>query len=143
MTNNTYLEQVKADVKEWMENESYYDFEYMILTGEIDDLDHLGEWLSDTLWAEDAVTGNASGSYTFNREEAKKHVLADMDTVREALYEFGTEAQEIGERFLNEDWEYLDVTARCYVLNTAIWEVIEEQRETIEELIAKREADEA
>lgn len=139
MTNTTYLEQVKADVKDWLENNSYYDIENMILEGEIEDKDHLGEWLTDTLWAEDSVTGNASGSYTFNREEAKNHVLADMDTVREALYEFGTDAQEIGEKFLNEEWEWLDVTARCYVLATAVWEVLEDYEDEIEKAIEARE----
>ena len=139
MKNTTYLEQVKADIENYLDNTTYFDLENMILENDFEDVDDIREYLNDTLWIEDSVTGNASGSYTFNREEAKENVLADMDTVREALTEFCVTAEEIGERFLNEDWEYLDVTARCYVLGQAIEEYLEENAEAIEEIFEKKE----
>lgn len=116
-----YFNQVKEDIKTWMQ-----DNDWKIDTEA--DIDEIAEELNDTLWIDDAVTGNGSGSYTFDREEAKENVLNDMETVAEALKEFCVPAEEIGERFLAEDWEYLDVTARCYVLNQAIWEVLEEEK---------------
>lgn len=118
---NNYFNQVKEDIKTWMQ-----DNDWKIDTEA--DLDEIAEELDEALWCEDSVTGNGSGSYTFDREEAKENVLNDMETVAEALKEFCVPAEEIGERFLAEDWEYLDVTARCYVLNQAIWEVLEEEK---------------
>lgn len=137
---NNYLKETIANVKEYIEYN--IDLENDIITGEFEDRESIEEYLNDTLWTADEVTGNGSGSYTFNREEAKKNVLADIDTVREALQEFGTDAATIAEKFLTEDWEYFDVTARCYVLGQAIAEVLDELEENIETAIAEREADE-
>lgn len=141
MANTTYnyLEAVIADVKEWIEDNM--DLEHDIITGQFEDRDEIEEYLNDTLFIDDSVTGNASGSYTFNREEAKNYVLADIDTVREALQEFGTDAGTIAEKFLDEDWEYFDVTARCYILGQAVAEVLDELEEDIEAAIETREAD--
>ena len=125
-----YLEMVKEDVKNYVEeNEKYFDF------SDYADVDDFAEDLNDKLWIEDSVTGNASGSYTFNREEAKKYVLEDVETVREALQEFCTPAETIADKFLNEDWEYFDVSARCWVLSQAIGEYIDENRDEIEKKI--------
>lgn len=71
----TYLEQVKDDIKTYLEYDR--DIENEILAGEYTDKDDLETTLYDDLWTVDGVTGNASGSYTFNREEAKQHVLND------------------------------------------------------------------
>lgn len=134
-----YFENVKADVATWIENNM--DIEFDIMNGEYDSADDIAEYLNDTLWTEDSVTGNASGSYTFNRNEAKKYVLDDIDTVREALREFCVDAETIAEKFLDEEWEYLDVTARCYVLGSAIYEVMEEYEDTINEIIERRDSE--
>ena len=61
-----YLENMVEDVKEYIKNE--IDF------SEYEDMDELRESLNDDLWAEDSVTGNGSGSYTFNRAIAKEYV---------------------------------------------------------------------
>lgn len=119
-----YLDMVKEDVKNWIdENIDYIDDDVKA------DKDALFEYLNDNLWTEDSVTGNASGSYTFNSWDAENYVKADMDTVKEALNEFFVPAETIAEKFLNEDWEYFDVTARCYVLESAIYEVLEDMEE--------------
>ena len=140
MANNTYLEQVKDDVRTWIEDNM--DLEHDIMTGEFDDLDDIREYLNDTLWTEDSVTGNASGSYTFNREQAKENVMDDTEAVVEAIREFCDDAVTIANHFLNEDWEWFDVTARCYYLGCAIDEVLEEVEDEIEQAIEAREADE-
>lgn len=139
MTNYNYFKAVKADVEQWIEDNM--DLEHDIECGQFEDLDEVETYLNDTLWTEDSVTGNASGSYTFNREEAKNYVLADVETVREALEEFGTDAETIAKKFLAEDWEYFDVTARCYILGQAIAEALDDIKDDIEDAIAARDAE--
>jgi hypothetical protein len=134
---NNYLKETIANVKEYIEYNM--DLKNDIITGEFEDREAIEEYLYDTLWDADEVTGNGSGSYTFNREEAKEKVLADIDTVREALEEFGTDAKQIAEKFLDEDWEYFDVTARCYILGQAIAEALDEIEDEIEKAIEARE----
>lgn len=135
---NNYFYEVADDVRNYVENEINI-FE-MISEGEFTDINEIREYLNDNLWTEDSVTGNGSSSYTFNSEEAKEKVLADMDTVKEALQEFCVDAETIGEKFLNEEWEYLDVTARCYVLDEAIDAVLEDMEDEINEAIEQAEA---
>lgn len=140
MTNKNYFEQVKADVNEYMEDNEYY-----FNLSDYADVDDFQERIYESMFVADSVTGNGSGSYTFNREEAKEYVLADIDTVKEALSEFCVSAEEVGNKFLEEDWEYLDVTARCYILWQAVGAWIDENREALEGAIeeAHREAEEA
>jgi hypothetical protein len=129
--------------QEVMEAVSNYitDREYFINFGDYETAQDLFDDLYDDMFVCDEVTGNASGSYTFNSYEAREKVLADMDTVAEALKEFCTPAEEIGERFLNEDWEYLDVTARCYVLAEVLAQYIEDNEDDINALIAEAKED--
>lgn len=114
----TYMEAVKKDIKQ------YIDFEVDL--DQYEDMDAAYEALYDTLWLTDSVTGNASGSYTFSWEEARKCVMEDAETVTEALKEFGCDAETITKHFLDQDWEWFDVTARCYVCSSALYEVLEE-----------------
>lgn len=143
MANTTYnyLEAVIADVKEYIEYNM--DLEHDIITGQFEDRDEIEQYLNDTLWIEDSVTGNASGSYTFNRQEAKENVLNDTEAVTEAIREFCDDAITIANHFLDEDWEWFDVTARCYYLGQAIAEVLDELKDDIEAAIETREADDA
>ena len=112
-----YYEAVTADVIDYIrENINAADFE---------NREELAERLNRDLWINDGVTGNASGSYTFNAHKAKEYVLADPDTVTEALEEFCVEAKTIADKFLSQDWDYFDVTARCYVLGQAIEDALD------------------
>lgn len=113
-----YLESIKADVMEYIKNE--------VNLTDYEDKDELQEALHDDLWTEDSVTGNASGSYTFCRQTAKEYVTENMEECIEALKEFCVESETVAEKFLSEDWEYFDVTIRCYLLGQAISEVLEE-----------------
>ena len=47
------------------------------------------EALFDTLWAHDSVTGNGSGSYTFNAWRAEEYLCHNWDLMQEAMSEFG------------------------------------------------------
>ena len=116
-----YYDAVKSDVLEYIKNE--IDF------AEFDSLDELEDYLNDTLFVEDSVTGNASGSYTFNRRAAKEYVLDNMDLLDKMAQEFSVNAVMICEKFINEDWEYFDVCIRCYVLVACIAEALEEVEE--------------
>ncbi len=117
-----YLEQVTADVRDYVEQE-------IDLTEWAGDRDGLEEKLNDDLWTCDSVTGNGSGSYTFNRVQAQIYVLDGMDELQEAVNEFGIDSETIGEKFLESDWEYFDVTIRCYLLGQAIAAVLDDLEE--------------
>jgi len=90
------------------------------------DGDELFEKLNDVLWVEDSVTGNASGSYTFNTEKAKEYVLDNMDLVDEFADEFGVDNSELGEKFRYQNWEWFDVSIRCYLLGEVLGNVLRE-----------------
>ena len=91
--------------------------------------DELEEKLNDDLWVEDSVTGNASGSYTFNRNKAREYVLDNMEDLSDATWDLGVSSEEIGDKFIFEDWEWMDVTIRCYYLGQVISEVLDELEE--------------
>lgn len=117
-----YLENVTADVREYVEQE-------VDPSEWAGDRDGLEEKLNDDLWTCDSVTGNGSGSYTFNRVQAQIYVLDGMDELQEAVNEFGIDSETIGEKFLESDWEYFDVTIRCYLLGQAIAAVLDDLEE--------------
>ena len=118
-----YLENVTNDAKAAiLENMNDWRFA---------DREELEEIANDNLWVDDSVTGNGSGSYTFNREAAKEYVTRSddgMDTLRDAVREFDCE-HEAFTAFLEENWEYCDVTIRCYLLGQAISAAIDELEE--------------
>lgn len=82
--------------------------------------EELEEFLNDELWTCDDVTGNASGSYTFNTYRARSYVLDNLDLLSEMCLEFGVSNAEIGYNLLNGEWEWMDVSIRCYLLGQAI-----------------------
>lgn len=114
MRDYNYLEAVTEDVREYVQNEiDFKDFE---------DIDELAEKLNDDLFTCDSVTGNASGSYTFNTYQAEENLCHNMDLLKEACDEFGSDMGELVEKGA----EGCDVTIRCYLLGQAIAEVMEE-----------------
>lgn len=90
-----YMNAMKEDIRNYID-ESINKEDYT------EDRDGLEEYLNDTLWTEDSVTGNASGSYTFNRETAKEYVLDNTDLLKEAYTEFG-QREEIANVICDED----------------------------------------
>lgn len=79
-----YLEAVKEDVKEFIRTE----IDFHEWNGNREGLE---EYLNDTLWTEDSVTGNASGSYTFNTwsridsQTAEFATLAYIDAMQRSV----------------------------------------------------------
>ena len=138
-TTYNYLEAVKADVKEWIEYNM--DIEHDILEGTFEDIEDVAEYLNDTLWIEDSITGNASGSYYCNTWEAEEALAHNWDLIEEVAAEFGYNPEiRSGYEYGAEWW---DVTIRCYYLGQAIAEVLEEIEDDIEEAIERRDAEAA
>ena len=123
-----YKEEMIKDIKEYLKNDvelSNNDIIYMS--------DNTRDSLYDDLFIEDSVTGNGSGSYTFNSYKASEYVKDNMDICREALQEFCVDADTIAEKFLEEDWEYFDVTIRCFLLGECLDAAIDELKNELEE----------
>ena len=127
MKKYNYLEAVKDDVETWLVDNSSQ-FEEIKDNNEIDgviDWDGVKEDLNDILWNEDSITGNVSGSYTYNREEARDYVLDDgLQCLEDLVNEGWLTYEDIGKDVTNYNFESLDVSLRCYFLSQAIEEVI-------------------
>lgn len=128
-----YYENVKDDVENYInENKEYF---------KVTDLEELKEELNEQCWINDSVTGNASGSYTFNTYEAEENLNGNWDLLLEALEEFG--CFEINP--IEKGAEWCDVTIRCYVLGqtiSALLEQMEENNDPILKEIFNRNSDE-
>ena len=126
----SYREEIREAVEQYIEDNKDEILEALGAESmeEVDQYD-LDEYLRDQLWTEDSVTGNGSGSYTMDREEAKEKVLSALDyepdTVEDAFNEFAS-AEALGRRILEGEWEYIDVTIRCYLLGEVIAEVVKD-----------------
>lgn len=91
-----------------------------------DNRDEMQERLYDDMFISDSVTGNASGSYTFNSWQAEENICHNMDLLKDACDEFGCEP-----KFDSAEW--CDVTIRCYLLGEVLSEVLDEIEEEVEE----------
>ena len=97
--------------------------------------DEVEEQLRDDLWTEDSVTGNGSGSYTFNRWSAEENLCHNWGLLEEAMNEFGDTRNPV-----EEGAEWADVAIRCYLLGGCLSEVMDEMDE--EGWAAEEEPDE-
>ena len=122
MTDYNYLEAVTSDVLDYIKEEINLD-EWK------GNREGLEEKLNDELWTVDSVTGNASGSYTFNTWEAEENLAHNWDLLAEALDEFGQDGTDV----LRQGAEAMDVTIRCYLLGQAIAEALDELEEELAE----------
>lgn len=116
-----YRNAVKADIRDYIDNEiNFTDYA---------DLDELSEELNEKLFIEDSVTGNASGSYTFNTWKAEENLCHNLDILEEAADCFGDDLGEL----IKRGAEACDVTIRCYLLSECIAEVLEELEDDFNE----------
>ena len=119
-----YLSSVKENVKSWINDNDEWKADYADENGKWlrdDNRDDIEEDLNDRLFIEDSVTGNGSGSYTFNTWQAEEYLCHNLDLLAEACNEFGG-----GVDVLKDGAEACDVTIRCYLLSQAISEVLDE-----------------
>ena len=116
-----YKEQIRADVKEWIEDNKE----------QIEGLDRSDacDIIYDSCWVDDSVTGNASGSYTFNSYEARKYFYEDTDSeeyLGEMVDAGFADGMEVGKKIIASDYEWLDVAIRCWLLSDAVSDVLDE-----------------
>lgn len=100
-----YRDSVYADIALFVEENN-------IDVSDFDDSD----WddLYDRMFVSDSVTGNASGSYTFDRWDAEENLCHNLDLLAEACDEFGCKTD------ILSDSEGCDVTVRCYLLGECL-----------------------
>ena len=115
-----YQQAVKDDIKQYIE-----DHDVKVTTSNREDLE---QSLYDDMFISDSVTGNASGSYTFNAWQAEENVCHNLDLLGEACEEFGSTAD-----LLKDGAEACDVTIRCYLLGQLLGDVLDELEEDDED----------
>lgn len=76
------------------------------------------DWLNDLLYDEDCITGNGSGSYTFNTVQAEQNLVGNWDLLR-ACTGYDPDFD-----LLKEGPEAADVIIRCVGLGCAIDEAL-------------------
>lgn len=114
MEKYNYYAAVAEDVRDYIT-------ENAITLKDYEDADELKEYLQEQLWTHDSVTGNGSGSYIFNTWTAEEYLCHNWDLLQEAYEGFGYNG--IPKNFTPEG---ADVTIRCYLLEGAIAEVVNE-----------------
>lgn len=119
-----YYEAIKADIKDYIDYEE-------IKASDYEDFEEMNDKLYDDLWTNDNVTGNASGSYTFNTYLAEEYLCHNMDLLEEACDAFGCDMGEA----VKKGAEHCDVTIRCYLLGEVLREVLEEYEADLREAL--------
>lgn len=107
MNYKQYVNQVRNDAIEYIDGQ--VNSGYWTKDTSIDDI-------YDELFVADGVTGNGSGSYTFNRYLASENVADAIwdDDIVCALNEIGVNIDEL---IKDRDPEGLDVSIRCVILS--------------------------
>lgn len=116
-----YRMQVTEDICDWIKQ----NLEEVTEQAQTMDRDDLTDWMRDELWAEDSVTGNASGSYFCNAWRAEEAICHNFDLLQDALDEFGCDLNSL------TGAEGADVTIRCYLLGECISQALYEMEEEI------------
>lgn len=114
-----YEREVRSDVisygNEWLS--------YNNETVTEDNIDEIRDRLYEAMWTSDSVTGNGSGSYTFNRWIAEENLCHNMDLFLEAAKEFSSDIASL----MEEGAEAMDVTIRCYLFSQFLDEFLDEK----------------
>ena len=116
-----YREAMKADIRQYLE-------ENWEKGKRITDDDR--EKLNVDMWVADEVTGNGSGSYTFNSFKAEEYVCHNLDLLKEAIDEFCVDSATLRDKL---DGEWADVIIRCYMFGQVKGEVFDEWNAKIDE----------
>lgn len=76
--------------------------------------------LENLCWDNDSVTGNGSGSYTFDTVQAERNLVGNWGLLKEALVYMGQTDVDI----LDKGAEWCDVLIRCHILENVIINVL-------------------
>ena len=113
----SYPENVKNDIKEYINDELDTGTFGLLVQGDEDTI----EDIRDTLFNEDSVTGNMSGSYTMNTRKAEENLVGNWDLLEEAINEFDLHVNPI-----KKGAEWCDSLIRCYLVDWCFTEAIKE-----------------
>ena len=104
----SYPSNIKQDVKEFIEKRLDAGTFGLLVQGDEDTI----EDVEDLMFNQDDVTGNGSGSYTFNTLKAEECLVGNWDLLKEAKDEFQPDPD-----FIDKGAEFCDVLIRCYLLD--------------------------
>lgn len=113
----SYPENVKNDIKEYINDELDTGTFGLLVQGDEDTI----EDIRDTLFNEDSVTGNMSGSYTMNTRKAEENLVGNWDLLEEAINEFDLHVNPI-----KKGGEWCDSLIRCYLVDWCFSEALKE-----------------
>lgn len=120
----SYPSHVKQDIKTFIEKRLDSGTFGMLVQGDEDTI----EDVKDLMFDQDDVTGNGSGSYTFNTFKAEQNLMGNWDLLREAKEELQPNVD-----LIEKGPEYCDVMIRCYLLdwcfNKALAEIVNDTEE--------------
>lgn len=118
----SYPQHVKQDIKEFIEKRLDSGTFGLLIQGDEDTI----EDVKDLMFDQDDVTGNSSGSYTFNTLKAEECLVGNWDLLREAKDELDPNTD-----LIEKGPEYCDVLIRCYLLdwcfNKALNDIVKEK----------------
>lgn len=127
MTLDEYRNQVKSDIKDYLTQEDLWP------TAEpgTSEYEEQRDAAYDRCYMADSITGNASGSYTFNTWQAEEnvcHLLWDED-----LWLLLNGSMEVNPADMAKGPEYIDVSIRCALVSECLDAVLEEKQEQSDE----------
>ena len=137
MEKYNYYEAVKEDVIEAVTNDcgGYY-------TGLIREQLEMGgdtydvvEALHDAMWIDNSITGNGSGSYWCNAWKAEEAIAHNWDLISEMASEYMMDFS-----VDNFSAEEMDVSIRCYLLNSVLCDLADKLIEMVEAEIEEDES---
>lgn len=113
----SYPQHVKEDIEDYINDELDTGTFGLLVQGDEDTI----EDIRDTLFNEDSVTGNMSGSYTMNTRKAEENLIGNWDLLEEAINEFDIHVNPI-----KKGGEWCDSLIRCYLVDWCFTEAIKE-----------------
>lgn len=121
MEKYNYREVMKADIRQWLQDNAD---EY----ADVPESD-LYDYLCDTMWTDDEITGNAS--FYDSEYKCEEYLCHNFDLLFEALFEFGEfeadlidKVHEVSNNGTFARWA--DCSIRCYLLSECLWQVLKE-----------------
>ena len=124
MKTYSYPSHVKNDIKEFIEKRLDSGTFGLLIQGDEDTIQDV----EDLMFDQDDVTGNASGSYTFNTFKAEQNLVGNWDLLREAKEELQPNVD-----LIEKGPEFCDVMIRCYLLdwcfNKALNDIVNDTEE--------------
>lgn len=114
-----YRRHEAADIEDWIEDSLGQHDLALLLAGDPQTVNATDV----ALWSDDAVTGNGSGSYTFDRLKAERYLYGNWELLADASQEFDVHD------VLDKGAEYCDVLVRTYLFQDCYEQALSNLRE--------------